>query len=658
MISCLLSPKSVEFCVDDDDTDEDDDYDDDFYDCVDFEEDGGEIDLDISKIVDISLREKLVESYLLIEKIKRFLVLSRCSDFSPIPISPPIPIPISPTIYPSSTIPVVDIDLSLEEADLLSFSDNSITRGENVVSDEEEDTFTFTTQIFLPFVTYPEVLPISYSTGSEDKVFKPGKDYKDKKKQKRSKTDKKREKDKESRARVKNQPDQPDTPVRSENQANKHAGPQEANHDAGTEDNIDAVKSIKAKGCSVKNPPKHPDLKTDENAIDKMDVKSTFLYGKIDEEVYVSQLPGFIDPKYPKKVYKVVKALYGLRQAPRAWYATLSTFLVGVRIELGWVVCGGGALGGGGKAVKWGVGSCRGASGVVCSSKNVSPMCSHLKCCLEREVFVPSGVFYMRDSASATKGSTPQNGRLLSERIASSRKSTTGGCQFLGRRLILEIAKRRQLWLNFYTEAEPLPKIDPKDKGKKKIEEEDESDTESEGIPEAEKKFKQLARDEEMARKYDFIQARIEADRLLALRLQDEEREQFTVEERAKFLHDTIAAQRRFLAEQRAIAIRNKPPTRTQLRNQMMTYLKHVGNKKHSDLKNKTFEEIQALYEKVKRFDESFTAVGSTEDERKIKEMNEGAKDLEQKRIKKKVAKETPKTEDTAKVPAKVDVTE
>ncbi|GKC38913.1 hypothetical protein Tco_1051297 [Tanacetum coccineum] len=47
----------------------------------------------------------------------------------------------------------------------------------------------------------------------------------------------------------------------------------------------------------------------------------------------------------------------------------------------------------------------------------------------------------------------------------------------------------------------PLPKIDPKDKGRKKIKEEDESDTESEGIPEAEKKFKQHARDEEMARK-------------------------------------------------------------------------------------------------------------------------------------------------------------
>nr|GEW29027.1 putative reverse transcriptase domain-containing protein [Tanacetum cinerariifolium] len=59
----------------------------------------------------------------------------------------------------------------------------------------------------------------------------------------------------------------------------------------------------------------------------QMDVKSAFFYGKIDEEVYVSQPPGFIDPKFPKKVYKVVKALYGLHQAHRAWYATLSTIL-------------------------------------------------------------------------------------------------------------------------------------------------------------------------------------------------------------------------------------------------------------------------------------------------------------------------------------------
>ncbi|GJU20395.1 retrovirus-related pol polyprotein from transposon TNT 1-94, partial [Tanacetum coccineum] len=59
-----------------------------------------------------------------------------------------------------------------------------------------------------------------------------------------------------------------------------------------------------------------------------MDVKSAFLYDIIDEEMYVSQPPGFVDPKFPKKVYKVVKALYGLHQAPRARYATLYIFLL------------------------------------------------------------------------------------------------------------------------------------------------------------------------------------------------------------------------------------------------------------------------------------------------------------------------------------------
>nr|GEU94996.1 hypothetical protein [Tanacetum cinerariifolium] len=51
----------------------------------------------------------------------------------------------------------------------------------------------------------------------------------------------------------------------------------------------------------------------------QMDVKSAFLYGTIKEEVYVCQPPGFEDPDHPDKVYKVVKALYGLHQAPRAW---------------------------------------------------------------------------------------------------------------------------------------------------------------------------------------------------------------------------------------------------------------------------------------------------------------------------------------------------
>ncbi|GJT37379.1 putative ribonuclease H-like domain-containing protein [Tanacetum coccineum] len=60
----------------------------------------------------------------------------------------------------------------------------------------------------------------------------------------------------------------------------------------------------------------------------QMDVKSAFLYGKIEEEVYVCQPPGFEDPEFPDRVYKVEKALYGLHQAPRAWYETLSTYLL------------------------------------------------------------------------------------------------------------------------------------------------------------------------------------------------------------------------------------------------------------------------------------------------------------------------------------------
>nr|GEX25879.1 reverse transcriptase domain-containing protein [Tanacetum cinerariifolium] len=60
----------------------------------------------------------------------------------------------------------------------------------------------------------------------------------------------------------------------------------------------------------------------------QMDLKSAFLYGKIEEEVYVYQHLRFKDPEFPNRVYKVEKALYGQHQAPRAWYETLSTYLL------------------------------------------------------------------------------------------------------------------------------------------------------------------------------------------------------------------------------------------------------------------------------------------------------------------------------------------
>ncbi|GJY37966.1 hypothetical protein Tco_0424330 [Tanacetum coccineum] len=117
----------------------------------------------------------------------------------------------------------------------------------------------------------------------------------------------------------------------------------------------------------------------------------------------------------------------------------------------------------------------------------------------------------------------------------------------------------------------------------RKVQEEWEADEEKERLAEEE------ATKAAFTNEYDFIQARLNADKILAEKVQEEERENFTIEERAKLLHDTIT---------------------------------HIGGKKHSDLKTKIFEEIQVLYEKVKRSDENFIAIGSVEDERLIKNLN------------------------------------
>ncbi|KAK8623109.1 hypothetical protein V6N13_118002 [Hibiscus sabdariffa] len=79
---------------------------------------------------------------------------------------------------------------------------------------------------------------------------------------------------------------------------------------------MEAIRMLLAFAC-------HHDFK-----LFQMDVKSAFLNGFINEEVYVEQPPGFEDPKFSNHVFKLSKALYGLKQAPRAWYERLSTFLV------------------------------------------------------------------------------------------------------------------------------------------------------------------------------------------------------------------------------------------------------------------------------------------------------------------------------------------
>ncbi|KAD4585633.1 hypothetical protein E3N88_23234 [Mikania micrantha] len=60
----------------------------------------------------------------------------------------------------------------------------------------------------------------------------------------------------------------------------------------------------------------------------QMDVKTAFLYGKVKLEIYLSQPPSFIDSDHPEHVNRFDKALYGIHQAPRAWYATLTEHLL------------------------------------------------------------------------------------------------------------------------------------------------------------------------------------------------------------------------------------------------------------------------------------------------------------------------------------------
>ncbi|GJY37758.1 putative ribonuclease H-like domain-containing protein, partial [Tanacetum coccineum] len=123
----------------------------------------------------------------------------------------------------------------------------------------------------------------------------------------------------------------------------------------------------------------------------------------------------------------------------------------------------------------------------------------------------------------------------------------------------------------------------------------------------------QEAKDAALIVEFDNVQARIEADALLAARLQEEEREQFSIDEQARFLVETIAERKRFFAAQRAEQIRNKPPTKTQLRNKMITYLKNMGRYTHSQLKNKSLEEIQKLYEREQKWINDFVPMDSEE---------------------------------------------
>ncbi|GKE67651.1 uncharacterized mitochondrial protein-like protein [Tanacetum coccineum] len=193
-----------------------------------------------------------------------------------------------------------------------------------------------------------------------------------------------------------------------------------------------------------------------------MDVKSVFLYGKIEEEVYVCQPPGFEDPDFPDRVYKVEKALYGLHQAPRTWFTEVKTtstpmetqkpllkdedgkevdvhmyrsmigslmYLTSSRPDIMFVVC-------------------------ACGRYQVNIRDSHLHAV--KRIFrylkgqLKLGLWYPKDSPFDLVAYTDSDyaGASLD------RKSTTGGCQYLGCRLISWQCKKQTVVANSIIEAE------------------------------------------------------------------------------------------------------------------------------------------------------------------------------------------------------------
>ncbi|GJY80752.1 reverse transcriptase domain-containing protein [Tanacetum coccineum] len=130
-----------------------------------------------------------------------------------------------------------------------------------------------------------------------------------------------------------------------------------------------------------------------------------------------------------------------------------------------------------------------------------------------------------------------------------------------------------------------------------------------------------------LAELYDAVQAQIDADQELAARMTLKEHEKYTVEERARMLAEFIKNRKKQLAVERAEANRIKPPTKSQLRNLMMTYLKNTGRLTHAQLKHRDFEEIHGLYNKEKELVDTFVPIGSEEDERRIKDLNTKAEE-------------------------------
>nr|GEU58892.1 hypothetical protein [Tanacetum cinerariifolium] len=165
----------------------------------------------------------------------------------------------------------------------------------------------------------------------------------------------------------------------------------------------------------------------------QMDVKSAFMYGTIDE-VYVTQPLGFVDPKFPNKVYKVVKALYGLHQAHRAWFQMSSmgklTFFLGLQV----------------KQKEDGI--------FISQDKYVAEILKKFDFLNVKTASTP--IETQKPLVKDKEAANVDVHLIDSDYVGANldRKSTIGGCQFLGKRLISWQCKKQTIVVTSTTKAE------------------------------------------------------------------------------------------------------------------------------------------------------------------------------------------------------------
>ncbi|GJX49233.1 putative ribonuclease H-like domain-containing protein [Tanacetum coccineum] len=379
----------------------------------------------------------------------------------------------------------------------------------------------------------------------------------------------------------------------------------------------------------------------------QMDVKSAFLYGKIEEEVYVCQPPGFEDPNFPDRVYKVEKALYGLHQAPRAWYETLSTYLLDNRFQRGKI----------NKTlfIKRDQGDILLVQVYVDdiifgSTKKM--LCTEFKKMMHKKFQMSSmseltfflglqvkqkedGIFISQDKyvteilkkfgfTDVKTANTPMEtqkpllkdadevvsdaatitteeitlAQVLAElRSAKPKAVVQEPMQYITTTTPSTIPKAKSITFRDPGESttRPTPTSIPsniKDKGKAKMIKHEKPLNMKE----------QIRLDEELAIKLqakEEEQARLARKKLLAERLQAIEQKELADEEKARLLVELLEKRKKHFTALRAQEKRNKPPTKAQKKSTMSTYLKNMASYKQSQLKNKSFAEIQKLFDKA-----------------------------------------------------------